>query len=301
MNILICGAKGQLGIELRRALESGVTDLGLISDVYQEAQIFCTDTEELDITDKNKVLEFIKSNDIDLVINCAAMTNVDGCEGREEIAYRINAFGALNLAEAAEARGIKLVHISTDYVFSGDEGKEYVETDTTNPKNAYGRTKLAGENFVLNACKSSFVVRTAWLFGAKGPNFVRTILKLAKEKAEISVVDDQCGNPTYANDLAYEILQIAVSDEYGIYHCTNNGICSWFEFASAIVDGARIECKVIPCTTEQFPRAAKRPVYSPLKNKRLQDTIGDEMRIWQDALAAYLQRIAAGETDEGAM
>ena len=297
MNILICGANGQLGVELQRVLKSGISDIGSISNIYHNAHIFCTDTEELDITNAEAVSAFIGGNSFDLIINCAAMTNVDGCEEHEEIAYRVNALGALNLAQAAETNGAKLVQISTDYVFSGDEGKEYIETDDPGPHSAYGQTKLASENLTLSACTSSFIVRTAWLFGAQGPNFVRTILKLAKENGEITVVDDQFGNPTYAYDLAYEILQIAATNEYGLYHCTNNGICSWFEFASAIVDGAGLECKKTPCTTEQFPRLAKRPAFAPLKNKRLQDTIGDEMRDWQDALAAYLQRI----TDEGAM
>jgi len=298
MKILLCGANGQLGIEIQSILKNGFSDLGTLSYVYQEAELVCADVEELDITNEKAVLEFIITGTFDLIINCAAMTNVDGCEKYEEVAYRVNALGALYLARAADATGAKLLQISTDYVFSGEEAKEYLETDAAEPQSAYGRTKLAGEELVLGACKSSFVVRTAWLFGAQGPNFVKTIIELALQNGEITVVDDQYGNPTYAHDLAYELLQIAETDEYGIYHCTNKGICSWFEFASKIVDIAGIPCKKTPCKTEQFPRPAKRPTYSPLRNKRLEDTIGDKMREWPDALATYLSRTKLWEMVE---
>jgi len=293
MKILICGANGQLGVELQNILASRTSDLGEISSNYHGAEVVCTDVEELDITNEAETLKFIKENAFDLIINCAAMTNVDGCEEREEIAYLINATGPLNLAKAAEEVNAKLVQVSTDYVFSGDDGKEYIETDSVNPQSAYGRTKLAGEEVVLENCKTAFIIRTAWLFGARGPNFVLTMLDLARKNGEITVVNDQSGNPTYAHDLAYEVLAIADTNEFGIYHCTNNGACTWFDFASAIVDKAGIACTKTPCTTEQFPRPAKRPVYAPLKNKHLEDTIGDKMRHWQNALDAYMQRLAA--------
>ena len=291
MKILICGANGQLGIELQEALRSGKTDLGKLPSIYENAMVMCTDVEELDITNEDEVQIFFKAGAFDLVINCAAMTNVDGCEDHEELAFRVNACGAQNLARAAQSIGAKMVQISTDYVFSGNEGKEYVETDTPDPQSAYGRTKHVGEEYVLGACSTSFVVRTAWLFGASGPNFVLTMMRLARENGQITVVNDQFGNPTYANDLAYEILKIASTEDYGVYHCTNRGICSWYEFASAIVDAAGIECSKTACTTEEFKRPAPRPAYAPLRNKRLEDTIGDEMRSWQDALVAYIGKL----------
>lgn len=297
MNILITGANGQLGLELQELLKTGTSDLGPIPAVYKDANIVCTDVAELDITKKEQTLEFVGNGAFDLIINCAAMTNVDGCEECEEAAYWVNARGPHNLALAAQASGAKLVQISTDYVFSGDDNKEYVEDDQTNPQSAYGRTKLAGEELVLEACKTAFVIRTAWLFGAEGPNFVLTMMRIAKENGAITVVDDQRGNPTYAQDLAYEILCIAATENYGIYNCTNEGVASWFEFASAIVDEAGIECTKTPCTTEEFVRPAKRPVYSPLINKHLEDTIGNNMRSWQEALCAYLKRIDAYKGD----
>ncbi|MCL2529565.1 MAG: dTDP-4-dehydrorhamnose reductase [Coriobacteriia bacterium] len=291
--LLICGANGQLGVELQSILASGVSDLGAIPGSYQGAQVVCTDVEELDITDAEETLWFIRENAFDLIINCAAMTNVDGCEEREEIAYRINAVGPMNLAKAAQASGAKLVQISTDYVFSGDDNKEYAESDPVGPQSAYGRTKLAGELLALENCDKTFVIRTAWLFGARGPNFVLTMIDLARKNGQITVVNDQSGNPTYAHDLAYAVLCIADTSGYGVYHCTNKGVCSWFDFASAIVDEAGIECKKTPCTTEEFLRPAKRPVYSPLKNKRLADGMGDKMRNWQDALSVYVERLKA--------
>ncbi|MCL2806859.1 MAG: dTDP-4-dehydrorhamnose reductase [Coriobacteriia bacterium] len=291
MKLLICGAQGQLGSVLSAVLAKGASDLGALPSVYKDAQLVCAGADELDITDEVKTQEFIRQGAFDLIINCAAMTQVDACETQEAAAYQVNAVGALNVAKAAEQIGAKLVQMSTDYVFSGDDNKEYVETDPTNPQSAYGRTKLAGERAVLENCKTSFVVRTAWLFGATGPNFVLAILDIARSEGEITVVNDQYGNPTYAHDLAHEILRIAEGSEYGVYHCTSRGVCSWFDFASAIVDMAGVECIKHPCTTKQFARPAKRPAYAPLKNKRLEDTIGCTMRSWQTALAVYLEGV----------
>ncbi|MCL2889418.1 MAG: dTDP-4-dehydrorhamnose reductase [Eggerthellaceae bacterium] len=288
MKILICGANGQLGCELSRLLEQGFAEIGPIPECYKDAEVSQTDIDDLDITDPAAVDSFVGAGGFDLLINAAAMTNVDACETNEEAAYRINALGAQNLARAAAESGAKIVHISTDYVFSGDEAAPRVEGDRPDPQSAYGRTKLAGELLVQEANPRHFVIRTAWLYGYVGKNFVKTILKLAREQGFIKVVDDQRGNPTSANDLAYEILRIAATQGFGIYHCTNKGSCSWFDFAAAIVDIAAIDCKKIPCTTAEFPRPAKRPAFSSLRNKHLEDSIGDEMRPWQEALEAYL-------------
>lgn len=292
MRILITGGSGQLGNELRRILGSGFAEIGPIPDLYLNAQVVSTDVNQLDITDRNAVMEFVAQGDFDLVINCAAMTNVDGCETSEAAAYRVNADAPGYLAAACEMSGAKFVQVSTDYVFPGTEHEPRLESDPTGPSSAYGCTKLAGENAVLAACRRSFVVRTAWLYGYVGKNFVKTMLRLGEDCRELTVVDDQRGNPTSANDLAYEILKIAVTQAYGIYHCTNNGTCSWADFAEAIMDGARLDCKIIRCSSEEYSRAhptsANRPAFSSLRNKRLEDTIGDEMRLWTEALSSYL-------------
>ena len=291
MKILICGANGQLGRELERLVKYGKAEIGPIPEAYRDAELVLTDVEELDITDAAAVDAFFATGGFDMVINCAAMTNVDGCEGHEDFAYKINAQGAENLAVSAAKHGAKAVYISTDYVFAGDDPSERIESDTPNPQSAYGRTKLAGERLVAQANPRHFVIRTAWLYGYVGKNFVKTILGVASDKGEIRVVDDQLGNPTSANDLAYEILKIAQTEEYGIYHCTNKGTCSWFEFASAIVDEAGIVCEKTPCTSEEYVQAAKRPLFSSLRNKRLEDGLGDEMRDWRVALKEFMARL----------
>lgn len=292
MKILITGGSGQLGNELRRMLDSGFAEIGPIPDLYLNAHVVPTDVNQLDITDCNAVMEFVTQEDFDLVINCAAMTNVDGCETSKAAAYRVNAEAPGYLAAACEMSDAKFVQVSTDYVFPGTEREPRLETDPTGPSSAYGCTKLAGENAVLAACRRSFVVRTAWLYGYVGKNFVKTMLQLGEDCREITVVDDQMGNPTSANDLAYEILKIAATQAYGIYHCTNNGTCSWADFAKAIMDGAHLDCRIIRCSSEEYSRAhptsAKRPAFSSLRNKRLEDTVGDEMRLWTEALSSYL-------------
>jgi len=291
MRVLICGGNGQLGSELSRLIKEGKAEIGRIPDLYRDAELIRTDIAELDITDARAVESFVAKGKFDLVINCAAMTNVDGCEEHEEAAYRINAWAPENLALATARSGTKIIHISTDYVFSGDDPADRIEEDIPDPQSVYGRTKRAGELLVQKTNPRHFIVRTAWLYGYVGKNFVKTIIELARNNGTIRVVDDQRGNPTSANDLAYEILKIAETDNFGIYHCTNNGTCSWFEFASTIVDMAGIPCEKIPCATAEFPRPAKRPTYSSLQNKRLEDTIGDEMRDWQTALANYLENL----------
>lgn len=291
MKILITGANGQLGNELTRIIETGKAEIGQIPQAYQGATVVGTDADVLDITDAQAVNDYISDQNFDLIINCAAMTNVDGCEEHEDAAYTVNAIGPRNLAAAAQSCGAKLVQISTDYVFSGDEYVDRIETDAAAPQSAYGRTKLAGEQEVLKNCTSSFVIRTAWLYGYVGNNFVKTMLRLARENGAVKVVYDQFGNPTSANDLAYEILKLAETDAFGVYHCTNKGTCSWCDFACAIVDEAGVACSKTPCTTEDFPRPAHRPAYSSLDNKRLRDTIGDDMRSWRDALSSYIANI----------
>lgn len=296
MRILITGCNGQLGTELRRLIETGEAEIGPVPAEYKGADVTYADVDTLDITDATAVNALFEQSPFDLVINCAAMTNVDGCEGAEEAAYKVNATGPENLARACAAHGTKLVQVSTDYVFPGNEPGERIESDATDPISAYGRSKLAGEQLALAANPRTFVVRTAWLYGYVGKNFVKTMLRLARERGGMTVVDDQLGNPTSANDLAHEILRLALTENYGVYHCTNEGTVSWAGFTRAIMEGAGYDpAIVIPCTSDEYaaanPKAARRPLFSSLRNKHLEDTIGNEMRPWQEALATYLERL----------
>lgn len=295
MRILITGSKGQLGNELKRLLETGKAEIGPVPSEYNEANVDYVDYDALDITDAAAVELWMGEHVYDLVINCAAMTNVDGCEAAEEAAFKVNAQGPENLARECEKQGAKFIQVSTDYVFPGIDATPRTEQDPTGPVSAYGRSKLAGELAVRKACRKYFIVRTAWLYGYVGKNFVKTMLSLGKTKDEISVVNDQLGNPTSANDLAYEILKIALTDNYGVYHCTNEGTCSWADFSKAIMEGAGLNCKVNRCTSKEYkemnPASANRPAYSSLENVHLKTTIGNEMRDWQNALKTYLKNL----------
>lgn len=289
--ILITGAHGQLGRALTQALAHGHTSIGALPSSYRGCEIYAVDVETFDICNAAQVDEWFSAWRPQLVFNCAAYTNVDGCEDHEADALRVNAEGPAHLARAAQAVGAKLVHVSTDYVFPGTDAQPRRETDPTGPLSAYGRTKLAGEQAVAQACDQHFIVRTAWLYG-DGHNFVRTMLRLAETHDRVTVVDDQLGNPTCADDLAHELLRIAETSNYGVYHCTNEGICSWADFAEAIFAEAGVACEVERCSSEEYaaahPNAARRPQYSALENAHLASTIGNEMRPWRDALRDYL-------------
>lgn len=292
MHILITGSKGQLGNELQRLISTGRSEIGAVPEVYAGAEVDAIDLPELDISDWPAVQAWFSEHDpYDLVINCAAMTNVDGCETNWQGAFSANAVGPQNLALASAAQGAKLVHVSTDYVFPGTDATPRVETDVPAPISAYGRTKLAGEGLARANNPRTFVVRTAWLYGYVGKNFVKTMLRLAQTHDEVTVVDDQVGNPTSANDLAHEVLALGATEEYGTYHCTNEGICSWADFAEAIMREFGTGCTVRRCTSEEYkqmvPGSADRPHFSALENAHLAATIGNEMRPWQEALATY--------------
>lgn len=295
MRILITGASGQLGNELKRLLETGKAEIGPIPEDYRDATVVYADADKLDITDMQALAHFFEANTFDLIINCAALTNVDGCETSEDRAFAINAEGSKHLAEAAQRMGAKLVQVSTDYVFPGSVPGDRTEDDEVGPISAYGRTKLAGERAVQAVLPEHFIVRTAWLYGYVGKNFVKTMLNLAKTHDQVTVVDDQYGNPTSANDLAYEILKLALTEDYGVYHVTNEGTCSWADFATAIMVDAQTGCKVVRCSSAEYkrmnPASADRPAYSSLKNAHLDDTIGNEMRPWHEALKTYLERL----------
>ena len=294
MKILITGANGQLGTELQRVLRDMQAEIGPLPADYRDAEMVALGSGELDITDENAIASELAKG-YDIVINAAAYTNVDGCESKTEDADAVNHLGPAHLARACEEHGAKLVQVSTDYVFPGNEEGERVETDPVGPISAYGRTKLAGEEAVKELCSRYFIVRTAWLYGYKGKNFAKTMIRLAKKFGKINVVADQFGNPTNANDLAYEILKLALTQEYGVYHCTNNGTCSWFDFACAVVDLAGIPCEKEPLTSaeykQRFPQSADRPHFSSLKNAHLEATIGDEMRPWEEAVKTYMEKL----------
>lgn len=289
LRILITGASGQLGCELRHILETGEAEIGPIPYGYENALVTYADADELDIIDADAVDTAFAKGDFDMVFNCAAITDVDGCEANEEAARAVNALGAYNLARAAAAHDAVIVHLSTDYVFPGTETGERTEADEPAPISAYGRSKLEGERLVIATAPRHHVVRTAWLYGYQGKNFAETMLRLAKDHDEVTVVDDQLGNPTHANDLAYELLKIALSGSYGIWHCTNVGTCSWADFAEAVL--ADTPCAVKRCTSDEYraahPGSASRPAFSSLNNAHLEATFGNEMRTWQDALASY--------------
>ena len=287
MRILITGSNGMLATQVITDLGRGYTELGEVPASLKDAQLVLADVDTLDITDKAAVESFMEENRPDIVINCAAYTNVDGCESNQDTAFMVNAIGSRNLAIACESTGAKLVHVSTDYVFRGDEPTPRREYDMPWPISAYGKTKYAGEEFVRQYCKKSFIVRTAWLYGYNGKNFVKTMVWLAKEKGGAKVVDDQHGNPTNAADLSHHLLKIAASEEYGTYHCTGNGECTWYEFAAEIARLAGYEGVMSPCTSDEFPTPTKRPAYSSLDNMMLRVTVGDEMRHWKEALKAY--------------
>ncbi|MFR3091456.1 MAG: SDR family oxidoreductase [Eggerthella lenta] len=225
--------------------------------------------DELDVTDADAVMAYVTQGGFDLIVNGAAMTNVDGCETAEDAAFPRERRSTAT-ARAAEAVGAKFVQVSTDYVFPGTEPEPRVEDDPTGPVSAYGRTKLAGEERSLEACSRCFVVRTAWLYGYVGKNFVKTMMRLGADRDEVTVVDDQLGNPTSANDLAHEILKIAATENYGVYHCTNEGTCSWADFAEAVMEGAGLDCAVIRCTSEEY--AAMNPRRPSARRTRLCET-----------------------------
>lgn len=293
--VLITGCRGQLGTEIQKQLRLGYSEIGSIPESLKHAEVVPIDLDTLDLSKLSEVKEYVRNVNPDIIINCAAFTNVDGCETNHDTAFQANALGPRNLALAAEECGAKLVHASTDYVFDGKDNGQVPrdESDRPNPISAYGSTKLAGEEFVRAFSSRYFIVRTAWLYSYYGKNFVKTIVTAAKKTGALEVVNDQCGNPTNAADLAHELLQLADTEEYGLYHCTGEGICSWYDFASEIVKDAGIEATVTPISTEGYkqkhPQSADRPAWSALDNRMLRCTIGNEMRDWRTALEEFFR------------
>lgn len=294
MKVLVTGAKGQLGTQLINILKNGIAELGELPSKIKPCEIAAFDKSELDITDLKAVREILHKEKPEVIINCAAYTNVDGCETNEDLAFKINSIGPKNLAIIGEEIGAKIVHLSTDYVFQGNGNKPYREYDSLNPVSVYGKTKALGEEYVREFSSKYFIVRTAWVYGYSGKNFVKTIIKAAKEKGHLTVVNDQRGNPTNAEDLAYHILKLMTTEEYGIYHCSGEGECTWYDFAKAIVELSGINCTVDSTTSEKFNSAAKRPTFSSLDNMMLRCTVGNEMRPWEEALKVFIKNFNHG-------
>ncbi len=280
MKILITGGRGQLGRELSLLLQES-----------QGYEIFAPGRAELDIGDAAGVSAQVKAWHPEVVIHTAAYTKVDQAEVEPDEAWKVNALGSRNVAVAAEAVGAKLIYLSTDYVFDGKKGTPYEEWDVPSSESVYGRSKLAGEELVRMVSRRFFIVRTSWVFGPYGGNFVKTMLGLARAGKALRVVADQVGSPTYTYDLARFLEMLMRTEAYGIYHATNSGTCSWFEFAQAIFAEAGIAADVEPCTTEEFPRPAKRPPNSVLEHKAIRLNGWEDLRPWREGLREYLKRM----------
>jgi dTDP-4-dehydrorhamnose reductase len=284
--IWVTGSKGQLG-----------TELFLQSSYLKNDTFFFTDIEELDLTERPSVLAFYNANLPDIIVNCAAYTNVDKAESEIEKAYLLNRDVPSLLSDLASKNNAILIHISTDYVFDGKSKIPYTEEDQTSPQSVYGKSKLEGEKAVLKSPKN-IVIRTSWLYSAHGTNFVKTMLRLGKEKKELGVVSDQIGSPTYAGDLADAILHIldklSVSGKNfsGIYHYSNEGECSWYDFAKKIMEIAGLNCLVIPITTEQYPLPAQRPAYSVFSKSKIKESFGLPIPYWKDSLAVCIRKLS---------
>ena len=292
--VLVTGISGMLGVELYKTLKDEYKIIGLDAKDFPLPRNFplykidITDWRQFSVLSSQLLVENPK-NQIDLIIHTAAYTDVDGCEKNPDLAYKVNALGTRNIALFAQKRGIPLVYISTDFVFNGEKNAPYLEFDEPQPLSIYGRSKLAGERYVSSFLDRFFIVRTAWLYGKYGKNFVKTILKLAREKDELKVVNDQVGSPTYAKDLAQGIKKLIFNAPYGIYHITNFGACSWYDFAKKILKIANINTEVKPIISEKLGRPAKRPHFSVLKNFCLKETLGFSMRSWEEALKEYIE------------
>ena len=282
MKILITGCNGQLGNEMQ-----------LLEKENPQHTYFNTDVAELDITSKEAIEAFVSVNDIDGIVNCAAYTAVDKAEDNQELCHLLNAVAPGYLAEAIGKRGGWMIQISTDYVFDGTNHTPYVETDPVCPNSVYGSTKLDGEKAVMAACEQSMIIRTAWLYSTFGNNFVKTMIRLGKEKPELGVIFDQIGTPTYARDLAVAIFAaINQGVKPGLYHFSNEGVISWYDFTKAIHRIAGITtCHVRPLHTEEYPTPAARPHYSVLDKTKIKQTYGLEIPYWEESLAECVRQL----------
>ena len=283
-NILVTGANGQLGNEMR-----------LLAEVNKEYTYFFTDVAELDICDEQAVMNFVTAHQIDIIVNCAAYTAVDKAEDNQELCDKLNHVAPGYLAKAIQTRGGYLVQVSTDYVFDGTAHVPYTEEQPTCPDSVYGTTKLAGEQEAMKYCANTMIIRTAWLYSTFGNNFVKTMLRLGREKDSLGVIFDQIGTPTYARDLAVAIFAaIHKGIIPGIYHFSNEGVCSWYDFTQMIHHLADIKtCKLRPLHTEEYSTKAKRPHYSVLDKTKIKDIYGIEIPYWVDSLKECIDKLLA--------
>lgn len=280
--ILVTGANGQLGSELK-----------FISPQYPQYKFTFVTREELPLDDDEKISDYFRLHQYDFLINCAAYTAVDKAEVEKELAWQINATAVGKLAVICRDNNTKFLHISTDYVFEGNANKPYNADDATNPQTVYGASKLEGEELAMSLNSDAIVIRTSWVYSSFGKNFVKTMLRLFQEKEEINVVNDQIGSPTYAKDLAEVIMKMITSGQWyeGIYHFSNEGEISWFDFAKAIKKLSGSNCKIYPISTSAYPTPAKRPAYSVLEKSKIQQHYGIQFRNWEESLADCLQEI----------
>lgn len=279
MKVLVTGVKGQLGYDVMNEL----TKRGHIA--------IGTDIEEMDITNADSVDAVIKENAPDAVIHCAAYTAVDAAEDNAKLCRKINAEGTQNIANVCKELDIKMTYISTDYVFDGQGERPWEPDDERTPLNVYGQTKYEGELAVQNTVDKYFIVRIAWVFGVNGKNFIKTMLNLGKTRDSLTVVNDQFGSPTYTFDLARLLVDMVETDKYGIYHATNEGICTWYEFACEIFKQAGMDVKVSPVSSAEYPAKAKRPSNSRMSKEKLTENGFEKLPTWQDALSRYLKEI----------
>ncbi len=285
MKILITGSNGQLGNEIRE-----------LQSAYSHYEFLYTDIAELDITNAEKVNEYFEFHSPDAVINCAAYTAVDKAETDEETAFLVNAKATGNLAHAAADSGAFMVHVSTDYVYDGNNFHPYVETDRINPASIYGKSKVAGEEAIKQAAAKAIIIRTSWLYSAFGNNFIKTMIKYGKERDSMNVVFDQVGTPTYAHDLAKAILDILpvamTAEKIEIYHYSNEGVASWYDFAKAIYQFANIDCMVNPIPTKDYPLPAERPFYSVLDKSKIKKKFAIQIPYWRDSVKHCINRLS---------
>ncbi|MFC5469678.1 dTDP-4-dehydrorhamnose reductase [Cohnella suwonensis] len=276
ITLLVTGANGQLGQELVRLGDDRVNIVGY-------------GREQLDVTNLLQCREAVAAVRPDAIIHAGAYTAVDKAESEPDEAYRINAIGTRNLTLAANEQGTKLCYISTDYVFDGTASLPYNEYDNTNPQSIYGKSKRAGEVLLQSLCDHYFIVRTSWVYGKYGNNFVKTMLKLASERDSVTVVHDQIGSPTYTYDLGRFLIELVQTEAYGIYHASNTGTCTWYEFARAIFEESGLSVRTEPCTTEQFSRTTPRPAYSVMDHSAIRQNGLTDLRPWREGLKAFLK------------
>lgn len=290
MKVLVTGASGQLGQDVVSVFQA------------QGHDVLGYDREQLDITDLEQAVKIVGQYQPDVVIHCAAYTAVDAAESDVDGAYQVNAAGTRNMALAAEKAGAKLVYISTDYVFDGTAEQPYHEYDNTNPQSIYGKSKRAGEVLTQTLSSRYFIVRTSWVYGLHGNNFVKTMLKLGQEKPHLQVVNDQKGSPTYTVDLARFLVELLQTEKYGVYHASNSGSCTWYEFTQAIFQDAvelldaKIKATLEPCSTEQFPRPAARPRNSVMEHIAIRTNELHDLRDWREALRDFLKEYLANSS-----